>query len=187
MKYSDLITCEVFQEQDYTLSNRQAVASASPNVAINLQQPPKRTETRKSFKTENLAGPEFIRVVKEHCISTFHHHQLDRCQRDSFTIMCSGLREKHIVIQMDFAENIKLVLRQQRCNYFYLQMLSFSSFLSFKKCPLRGCKICSASKITFRHSRLHCWLCACNISIPKVEKRFLLLMDSFQMMHLILR
>ena len=59
-------------------------------------------------------GPEFIRIVREHCSSTFYHHQLDRCQRDSFTIMSSGLREKFLVIQMDYAENIKLILRQQR-------------------------------------------------------------------------
>jgi len=59
-------------------------------------------------------GPEFIRLVREHCSSTFYHHQLDRCQRDSFTIMSSGLREKLLVIQMDYAENIKLILRQQR-------------------------------------------------------------------------
>ena len=100
-----MITCEVFEVQDYTLANRSAVAGADPNVAVHLQQPPRRTEVRKSFKKQTLTGPEFITVVTDHCKSTFHHHQLDRCQRDSFTVMCSGLQKKYIVIQMDFADS----------------------------------------------------------------------------------
>jgi len=51
-----MIACEVFEEQDYTLTNREAVASASPNVAIHLKQPPKRTERRKNFISKTLPG-----------------------------------------------------------------------------------------------------------------------------------
>jgi hypothetical protein len=94
------------------ISNRSAIAGSGALVQL-FQAPTMSTKT-KHFISVNTSKKEFVQDFKRLGTSTFTHHQLERVQRQNYNHMASELPFGMLMLQMDYAENIKLVLLDQR-------------------------------------------------------------------------
>ena len=115
--YAELITCEEYTYQDYALDNRAPIAlqtSAGINVLVKMTEAPKRTSTRKAFVEKSIPKALYKEKLINLSSQTFHHHQLERWQRETHWLMAKDLKFGMLMLQMDYAENVKLIVRQQR-------------------------------------------------------------------------
>jgi len=87
---------------------------ASPTSPVRLLVAPKRTSQKKAFVSTTLSKIEFLQHLSTLAPKLFFHHQLERVQRQVFTLAKTDLQFGHLLLQMDFAENMKLILQQQR-------------------------------------------------------------------------
>ena len=110
--HSDMITFEEYRKTDYVLDNRATMAS--PTEPVRLLVAPKRSTKKKAFVSTTLSKNLFVNHLVSIAPKLFFHHQLERVQRQSFTLAKTDLKLGHLVLQMDFAENMKLILQQQR-------------------------------------------------------------------------
>jgi len=134
---SDFITFEEYGYRDYVLDNRATMASVTDLVRLKVA--PKRNIKKKSFALKTLSNSAFISYLSSLCPKLFYHHQLERVQRQVFTSTKSNLQLGHLILQMDFAENLKLILLQQRSNEstlaFLILYIAANSFQFYKKYP----------------------------------------------------
>ena len=112
--FSEQITWESYQHVDYTTITRTALASAQPNSPVQLLCAPKLVPPKKQFVQTTAPRAEFVRQFQTLAPKIFRHHQLERVQREAHSQMFDNLDFGHLLIQMDYAENIKLVVREQR-------------------------------------------------------------------------
>jgi hypothetical protein len=109
----ELITFEEYAFRDYILDNRTSLA-ATLTEPLRLKVAPKRNPKKKSFADKTLTKSAFSAYLSGLCPKLFFHHQLERVQRQVFTSSKLNLKLNHLLLQMDFAENLKLILLQQR-------------------------------------------------------------------------
>ena len=81
---------------------------------VKLFQAPERSITKKAFRSVTVTKSLFASKLKDLSKQTFVHHQLDHWQRDTHCTMMKSIPFGQLLIQMDFAENIKLIVRQQK-------------------------------------------------------------------------
>jgi hypothetical protein len=111
---TDMITWESYKHVDYTTTTRTAVASSQPHTRIQLFSAPKLLQTKKQFVETTSSRSEFNSQFHKLAPKAFKHHQLERVQREVHNAMYDSLSYGSLLIQMDYAENIKLVVREQR-------------------------------------------------------------------------
>jgi hypothetical protein len=110
---TELITFEEYGYRDYVLDNRAAMASNTTAI-LQLKVAPKRNRKKKAFADKTVPRNQFTKYLTELCPKLFFHHQLERVQRQVFTSTKTNLQLGHLLLQMDFAENVKMILLQQR-------------------------------------------------------------------------
>jgi hypothetical protein len=107
------ITWEKYTKVDYTLDNRASLAR-SVHARIQLANAPTITQSKLQFKVVTTSKEDFLVDFEELAPSTMYHHQLERNQREVYNQMHQALLFGMIMLHMDYAENIKLILLEQR-------------------------------------------------------------------------
>ena len=101
---------------DYTTLTRSAIASTQPQALVQLFAAPKMLQRKKQFVSTTSSRSEFLNQFQQLAPKAFRHHQLERVQREVHNQFYDNLTSDSLLIQMDYAENIKLVVREQRYN-----------------------------------------------------------------------
>jgi hypothetical protein len=99
---------------DYTTITRSALATSQPHTVVQLFSAPKLVQPKKQFVATTTSRSEFVQQFNTTAPKIFKHHQLERVQREVHNQMYDNMDFGHLFIQMDYAENIKLVVREQR-------------------------------------------------------------------------
>ena len=86
---------------------------------IQLRVAPKRTTKTKVFYRQTISKPTFRNKLQTIAPKLFFHHQLERVQRQVHTLTKLLILLGHLALHMDWAENKKLIVRQQRCHTFH--------------------------------------------------------------------
>jgi hypothetical protein len=111
--FAELISWQKYTDVDHIISNRTAVAGSG--ALVQLFEAPIMSNKTKHFLPVNTSKMDFLQDFQRLGKSTFQHHQLERIQKENYNHMASSLPFGMLMLQMDYAENIKLVLLDQRC------------------------------------------------------------------------
>ena len=107
------MTWEAYKNVDYSTITRSGVAAAAPpNTRVQLFSAPKLVQLKKQFIETTASRANFVEQFQTLAPKVFRHHQLERVQRDVHNHQIENLGYGQLLIQMDYAENIKLVVRQ---------------------------------------------------------------------------
>jgi hypothetical protein len=125
---------EKYTKVDYALDNRASLARSAQR-RIQLCNAPTVTVPKLQFKVVHTTKEDFLIQFEEMAPSTFQHHQLERNQREVYSHTHFALLFGMIQLHMDYAENIKLILLQQRFELFQTQTpISRTCFPCYLSC-----------------------------------------------------
>ena len=111
---------EKYTKVEYALDNRASLAQSGQR-RIQLRNAPTVTQPRLQFKVFQTTKEDFLIEFEQLAPTTFQHHQLECNLREVYTRMHYALLFGMILLHMDYVENIKLILLQQRLHTFQTQ------------------------------------------------------------------
>ena len=110
---------------------------------IQLRVAPKRTTKTKVFYRQTISKPTFRNKLQTIAPKLFFHHQLERVQRQVHTLTKLLILLGHLALHMDWAENKKLIVRQQRCHHICNAIFLVLAFPLHRHIAARHITICT--------------------------------------------
>jgi len=172
----EVITCEEYITQDYVLSNRASVARSSPTALVKLWHAPTRNVVKKAFVERTIPRSQFLDKFTAMAPMVFNHHQLERNQREVHLMTLTHIFFGMLVIQMDFAENIKLIVRQQRwslvCFFHFFDFFVVYQAIHIISVGNQLCVLCACSQIDYFQTQQVALLVMCATYLhPQTRER----------------